>query len=203
MAKAKKAKSKQAGAKPSGAAKPNGKKTSAAHAAGTAVTAPAAVAAPMIDIGISGGDRKRIAEGLSHYLADAYSLYLKTHNFHWNVTGPMFNSLHLMFQTQYTEQWNALDEVAERIRALGFVAPGSYEEFARLSSHASEAKLTDHTQWREMVRQLVVGNETLCRTGRKVLGVADKASDDPTVDLMTRRLEIHEKYAWMLRSLLQ
>jgi starvation-inducible DNA-binding protein len=207
MAKASKSKSKKSAAKPSatkksGSGKAAGKKS--AEAVGKAVAAaPADVMAPMIDIGISGGDRKRIAEGLSHYLADAYSLYLKTHNFHWNVTGPMFNSLHLMFQTQYTEQWNALDEVAERIRALGFVAPGSYEEFARLSSHAEEPKLADHTQWREMVRQLVVGNETLCRTGRKVLGTADKAGDDPTVDLMTRRLEIHEKYAWMLRSLLQ
>ena len=176
-------------------------KSPAGKTAASRAKAPAT--APGIDIGISASDRKQIAAGLASFLSDSFTLYLRTHNFHWNVTGPMFNTLHTMFEGQYTEQWTALDEIAERIRALGFVAPGSYEEFARLSSHASEAKLTDHTQWREMVRQLVVGNETLCRTGRKVLGVADKASDDPTVDLMTRRLEIHEKYAWMLRSLLQ
>ncbi len=158
---------------------------------------------PAIDIGISGSDRKRIAEGLSAFLADAYTLYLKTHNFHWNVTGPMFNALHTMFEAQYTEQWNALDDTAERIRALGFNAPGSYAEFIRLSSIPEEPGLAEAPEWREMVRQLVVGNEAVCRTARKVLKTADKAGDDPSVDLLTQRLQTHEKYAWMLRSLLQ
>ncbi|MDB6163252.1 MAG: protection during starvation protein [Xanthomonadaceae bacterium] len=159
--------------------------------------------APAIDIGISGEDRKQVADGLSHFLADAYTLYLKTHNFHWNVTGPMFNALHVMFEAQYTEQWAALDETAERIRALGFNAPGSYAEFTRLSSITEEPGLGDTADWREMVRQLTVGNEAVCRTARKVLKVADGAGDDPTVDLLTQRLQVHEKYAWMLRSLLQ
>ena len=159
--------------------------------------------APDIDIGLSAGDRKQIAEGLSRYLADAYTLYLKTHNFHWNVTGPMFNTLHVMFETQYTEQWTALAATAERIRALGFNAPGSYAEFTRLSSIAEEPGLGDTADWREMVRQLTVGNEAVCRTARKVLQGADAAGDDPTVDLLTQRLQVHEKYAWMLRSLLQ
>ena len=156
-----------------------------------------------IDIGITAGDRKEIAEGLSRFLADAFTLYLKTHNFHWNVTGPMFNSLHNMFEAQYTEQWNALDDVAERIRALGFNAPGSYAEFIRLSSIKEEPGLPAAPDWREMVRQLVVGNEAVCRSARKVLDVADDADDDPTEDLMTQRLNVHEKNAWMLRSLLQ
>ncbi len=155
-----------------------------------------------IDIGISNADRKKIAEGLSRFLADSFTLYLKTHNFHWNVNGPMFNSLHVMFEGQYTEQWTALDEIAERIRALGFNAPGSYAEFIKLSSIGEEPGLTDTADWREMVRQLVVGNEAVCRTARKVLKTADSGSDDPTVDLMTQRLNIHEKNAWMLRSLL-
>ncbi len=155
-----------------------------------------------IDIGIASSDRKKIAEGLSRFLADSFTLYLKTHNFHWNVNGPMFNSLHLMFEGQYTEQWTALDETAERIRALGFNAPGSYAEFIKLTSIAEEPGLADTADWREMVRQLVVGNETVCRTARKVLKTADEAGDDPTVDLMTRRLNSHEKNAWMLRSLL-
>ena len=159
--------------------------------------------APAIDIGLSTAERGRIADGLSHYLADAYTLYLKTHNFHWNVTGPMFNTLHLMFETQYTEQWTALDMVAERIRALGYNAPGSYAEFVELSSIPEEPGRADAADWREMVRQLTVGNEAVCRTARKVLKTADGASDDPTVDLMTQRLQTHEKYAWMLRSLLQ
>jgi starvation-inducible DNA-binding protein len=159
--------------------------------------------APGIDIGISAGDRRKIADGLGHFLSDAFTLYLKTHNFHWNITGPMFNSLHLMFEGQYTEQWNALDEIAERMRALGYNAPGSYAEFIRLSSIPEEPGLTDAADWREMVRQLVVGNEAVCRTARKVLKTADGAGDDPTVDLMTQRLNIHEKNAWMLRSLLQ
>jgi len=159
--------------------------------------------APDIDIGIAGGDRKQIAEGLSRFLADAYTLYLKTHNFHWNVTGPMFNALHVMFEGQYTEQWTALDEIAERIRALGFNAPGSYAEFTLLSSIPEEPGLGDTADWREMVRQLTVGNEAVCRTARGVLRIADQAGDDPSVDLLTQRLQAHEKYAWMLRSLLQ
>ena len=158
--------------------------------------------AGQIDIGISNADRRKIAEGLSCFLADSFTLYLKTHNFHWNVNGPMFNSLHLMFEGQYTEQWTALDEIAERIRALGFNAPGSYAEFIKLSSIAEEPGLTDTADWREMVRQLVVGNEAVCRTARKVLKTADSGGDDPSVDLMTQRLNIHEKNAWMLRSLL-
>ena len=156
-----------------------------------------------IDIGISKKDRAKIAEGLSRLLADTYTLYLTTHNFHWNVTGPMFNSLHAMFMTQYTEQWTALDEIAERIRALGFNAPGSYREFVGLTSIPEEPGLTDSADWREMVRQLVVGNEAVCRTARKVLDIADDADDAPTEDLLTQRLQTHEKYAWMLRSLLQ
>src|SRR5687767_9311400 len=159
--------------------------------------------APDIDIGISGGDRKKIAEGLSRFLSDSFTLYLKTHNFHWNVTGPMFNSLHVMFEGQYNEQWVALDETAERMRALGYNAPGSYAEFIRLSSIPEEPGLSDTADWHEMVRQLVVGNEAVSRTARKVLKIADEAGDDPTVDLMTQRLQVHEKNAWMLRSLLQ
>ena len=160
-------------------------------------------AAPRIDIGIDEDDRKQIAEGLSRVLADAYTLYLKTHNFHWNVTGPMFNALHVMFETQYTEQWAALDDIAERIRALGFNAPGSYREFIRLTSIPEEPGLGHTADWREMVRQLTLGNEAVCRTARAVLKAADEAGDDPTVDLMTQRLQVHEKTAWMLRSLLE
>jgi starvation-inducible DNA-binding protein len=163
----------------------------------------AAPSAPNVDIGISAGARKEIADGLSHFLADAYTLYLKTHNFHWNVTGPMFNSLHTMFEGQYTEQWGALDEVAERIRALGYNAPGSYTEFVKLTSIPEEPGLSNSADWKEMVRQLVVGNEAVCRTARITLKTADTGNDDPTVDLMTQRLNTHEKYAWMLRSLLQ
>jgi starvation-inducible DNA-binding protein len=178
-------------------------KTAKSSSPASTKLAAAAPTAPSIDIGISTGDRKKVADGLSRFLADSYTLYLKTHNFHWNVTGPMFNSLHNMFMTQYTEQWTALDEIAERIRALGFNAPGSYAEFVRLSSIPEEPGLADGADWREMVRQLVVGNEAVCRTARKTLSTADKAGDDPTVDLMTQRLNIHEKNAWMLRSLLQ
>ncbi len=169
----------------------------------SAKLAAAAPTAPNIDIGIGAGDRKKIADGLSHFLADSYTLYLKTHNFHWNVTGPMFNTLHTMFEAQYTEQWTALDETAERIRALGFNSPGSYREFVALSSIAEEPGLTHSADWREMVRQLVVGNEAVCRTARKALEIADDADDAPTEDLLTQRLQTHEKYAWMLRSLLQ
>ena len=183
-------------------------KSSKPKAGRTASNVPAASPAPAsnapaIDIGISTADRKKIAEGLSRFLADSYTLYLKTHNFHWNVTGPMFNALHVMFENQYTEQWNALDEIAERIRALGFNAPGSYAEFTKLSSIPEEPGLSDAADWREMVRQLTVGNEAVCRTARKVLKTGDDAGDDPTVDLLTQRLQTHEKYAWMLRSLLQ
>ena len=185
---------------------PKGTKSSKPKKAATpaaAKLAAAAPSAPHIDIGLDLADRKKIADGLSRFLADAYTLYLKTHNFHWNVTGPMFNALHNMFETQYTEQWTALDEIAERIRALGFNAPGSYREFVSLTSIPEEPGLTDSADWREMVRQLTVGNEAVCRTARKVLKVADDAGDDPSVDLLTQRLQTHEKYAWMLRSLLQ
>ena len=161
-----------------------------------------AAGAPEIDIGLSTAERRKIAEGLSRFLADAYTLYLRTHGFHWNVTGPMFNTLHLMFETQYTEQWAALDLVAERIRALGFNAPASYGEFGKLSSIPDSAGPADTTDWREMVRQLTVGNEAVCRTARAVLKTAEGAGDDPSVDLMTQRLQVHEKNAWMLRSLL-
>src|SRR5690606_26595375 len=170
---------------------------------GKAATAAHADGAPGIDIGISASDRRKIADGLAHVLADAFTLYLKTHNFHWNITGSMFNSLHLMFEGQYTEQWNALDEIAERTRALGFNAPASYGEYTRLTSIKEEAGLTDTADWREMVRQLVAGNEAFCRTARKALKIANDAGDDPTADLLTQRLNIHEKNAWMLRSLLQ
>ena len=159
--------------------------------------------APGVDIGISDKDRKKISQDLGHFLSDSFTLYLKTHNFHWNVTGPMFNSLHTMFMDQYTEQWNALDETAERIRALGYNAPGSYAEFIRLSTITEEPGLTEAPDWRDMVRQLVEGNEAVCRTARKALAHADDAGDDPTVDLLTQRLQVHEKNAWMLRSLLQ
>ncbi len=156
-----------------------------------------------IDIGIKEEQRKQIADGLSHFLADSYTLYLKTHNFHWNVTGPMFNALHVMFEGQYTEQWTALDGIAERIRALGFNAPGSYGQFEQLSSIKEEPGVPTAPEWREMVRQLVLGNEAVCRTARGVLTTADEGGDDPTVDLLTQRLQMHEKYAWMLRSLLE
>ncbi|MGY0634175.1 Dps family protein [Luteimonas sp. A478] len=158
---------------------------------------------PAVDIGIDDKDRQKISQGLSRLLADSFSLYLKTHNFHWNVTGPMFNSLHAMFEEQYTEQWQALDEIAERIRALGFNAPGSYTEFTQLSTIAEAPGATKAQSWEEMVRQLVEGNEAVCRTARKVLDEADDADDAPTEDLVTQRLQTHEKYAWMLRSLLQ
>ncbi len=179
---------------------------SAAARAGTAnpVASPSPTSmAPNVDIGIPDKDRKTISQDLSQFLSDSFTLYLKTHNFHWNVTGAMFNSLHAMFMDQYTEQWNALDETAERIRALGYNAPGSYAEFMRLSSIPEEPGLTEAPDWREMVRQLVVGNEAVCRTARRALAHADDAGDDPTVDLLTQRLHVHEKNAWMLRSLLQ
>jgi len=153
-----------------------------------------------INIGIAEKDRKKIADGLSRMLADTYTLYLKTHNFHWNVTGPMFQTLHLMFMTQYTEIWNAVDLVAERIRALGYPAPGSYQEFAALTSiKDSSGKVSAE----DMIRQLVDGQEAVVRTAREVLPVAEKAGDQPSVDLLSARMEVHEKNAWMLRSLLE
>ncbi|AOJ03426.1 MULTISPECIES: non-specific DNA-binding protein DpsA [Burkholderia] len=155
--------------------------------------------ATQINIGISDKDRKKIAEGLSRLLADTYTLYLKTHNFHWNVTGPMFNTLHLMFEEQYNELWLAVDLVAERIRTLGVVAPGTYREFAKLSS-IPEADGVPAAE--DMIRQLVEGHEAVVRTARTIFPDADAASDEPTADLLTQRLQTHEKTAWMLRSLL-
>ena len=152
-----------------------------------------------IDIGISQSDRRRIADGLSELLADSYTLYLMTHNFHWNVKGPMFNTLHLMFMGQYTEQWTALDLIAERIRALDFPAPGTYKEFVKLASISEIEGVPKAT---DMIRHLVVAQEATARTARKLFPVVEKANDQPTADLLTQRLEVHEKTAWMLRSLL-
>lgn len=156
--------------------------------------------APPIDIGIPEAERHRIAEGLSALLADSYTLYLMTHNFHWNVTGPQFNSLHAMFMGQYTEQWNAIDVIAERIRALGFPSPGTYAEFARLTSIREPEGVPDAN---EMVRQLVVAQEATARTARNLFPVVDAARDQPTADVLTQRINVHEKTAWMLRSLLE
>lgn len=156
---------------------------------------------PKLDIGISKNDRAKIVDGLSRLLADTYTLYLTTHNFHWNVTGPMFNTLHLMFMTQYTELWNAVDPIAERIRSLGFNAPGSYEQFGALAS-VPDAPPTPPPAL-DMVRILVAGHETVARTARSIFPVADGASDEPTADLLTQRLAVHEKTAWMLRSMLE
>ncbi len=153
-----------------------------------------------INIGISDGDREKIVRGLSALLADSYTLYLMTHNFHWNVTGPQFNSLHLMFMGQYTEQWNALDIVAERIRALGHPAPGTYKEFVKL---ASIKEVEGVPKSDEMIRHLVDAQEATARTARKLFPVVEAAGDQPTADLLTQRLEVHEKTAWMLRSLLE
>ena len=153
-----------------------------------------------MDIGISEADRKKIAEGLSALLADSYTLYLMTHNFHWNVTGPQFNSLHNMFMGQYTEQWNALDVIAERIRALGFPAPGTYKEFVKL---ASIKEVDGVPKANDMVRHLVAAQEATARTARKLFPVVDEANDQPTADVLTQRIDIHEKTAWMLRSLLE
>ena len=153
-----------------------------------------------IDIGIAAKDRKEIADGLSHLLADSYTLYLKTHNFHWNVTGPMFNTLHLMFEAQYNELALAVDTIAERIRALGHPAPGSYRDFARLSSIKEASGVPDA---KTMIKQLVDGQEAVVRTARKVFPVAEEASDEPTCDLLTQRMQTHEKTAWMLRSMLK
>jgi starvation-inducible DNA-binding protein len=153
-----------------------------------------------IDIGIDEKQRERIAAGLARLLADSYTLYLKTHNFHWNVTGPMFNTLHLMFETQYNELALAVDLIAERIRALGVVAPGSYAEFSKLTKiKESQGALEAN----EMIRQLVEGQETVVRTARSVFPDAEEANDQPTADLLTQRMQVHEKNAWMLRSLLE
>ena len=156
--------------------------------------------APLLDIGISEEDRRSIADGLSRLLADTYTLYLKTHNFHWNVTGPMFQTLHLMFETQYTELAEAVDLVAERIRALGFPAPATYQDFARLSSVKETGGVPKADQ---MIRLLVEGHEAVARTARAVFPVAEKANDQPSADLLTQRMQVHEKTAWMLRSLLE
>ena len=153
-----------------------------------------------IDIGISATDRAKIAQGLSKLLADSYTLYLMTHNFHWNVTGPMFNTLHVMFMAQYTEQWNALDIIAERIRALGHPAPGTYREFVKLASIKEVEGVPKAT---EMIRLLVAAQEATARTARELFPVVDKANDQPTADVLTQRLDVHEKTAWMLRSLLE
>jgi starvation-inducible DNA-binding protein len=157
--------------------------------------------APSINIGISDKDRAAIAGGLSKLLADTYTLYLTTHNFHWNVTGPMFNTLHAMFMTQYTELWTAVDPIAERIRSLGSPAPGSYAQFGKLSS-LPDAPGTPPKAL-AMVRILVEGHEAVARTARGVFPLADKAGDEPTADLLTQRLTVHEQAAWMLRSLLE
>ena len=164
-----------------------------------ATSAPRGQAAA-IDIGINEADRKQIAEGLSRLLADSYTLYLKTHNFHWNVTGPMFNTLHLMFEGQYTELATAVDLIAERIRALGFPAPGSYREFGRLSS-IQEAEGVPSAN--DMIAQLVKGQEAVVKTARSVFPAVERANDEPTADLLTQRMQVHEKTAWMLRSLLE
>ena len=156
--------------------------------------------APKIDIGMTDESRGKIAAGLSRLLADSYTLYLMTHNFHWNVKGPMFNSLHLMFMTQYSEQWTALDLIAERIRALGFPAPGTYAEFVKL---ASIKEVEGVPKAMEMVGHLVNAQEATARTARELLPLADEANDQPTMDLLTQRLDIHEKTAWMLRSLME
>lgn len=153
-----------------------------------------------IDIGISEKDRSAVAADLSRMLADSYTLYLMTHNFHWNVTGPLFNTLHLMFMDQYTEEWQALDSIAERIRALGHPAPGTYSEYARLSSISEPTSVPDADA---MIRLLVQGNQAVAKTARAAFKRADDVNDQPTADLLTQRLDIHEKNAWMLRSLLE
>lgn len=153
-----------------------------------------------INIGIEEAERQAIAEGLSRLLADSYTLYLKTHNYHWNVTGPMFQTLHLLFETQYTELALAVDLIAERIRALGFPAPGSYRAFGQLTSISEDEDGTPKAE--EMIRRLVAGQEAVVRTARSIFPVVDNAHDEPTADLLTQRMQIHEKNAWMLRSLL-
>jgi len=160
------------------------------------ITQPAGIE---VNIGIAADQRQAIAEGLSRLLADTYTLYLKTHNFHWNVTGPMFNTLHLMFEQQYNELALAVDLIAERIRSLGFHAPGSYAAYAKLSS-VPESEDTPSAE--EMIRQLAEGQEIVVRTAREIFPAADAAHDEPTADLLTQRMQVHEKTAWMLRSML-
>jgi starvation-inducible DNA-binding protein len=155
---------------------------------------------PKVNIGIPEPEREQIAQGLSRLLADTYGLYLKTHAFHWNVTGPMFSTLHTLFETQYTELWAAVDEIAERIRSLDAYAPGTYSEFAKLSSIPETNGVPNA---KEMLQQLLEGHETVSRTARSVFPVAEKGADEATIDLLTSRLQIHEKTAWMLRSLLK
>ncbi|MFN2644458.1 MAG: Dps family protein [Burkholderiales bacterium] len=152
-----------------------------------------------IDIGIKEADRQKIAQGLARLLADTYTLYLKTHNFHWNVTGPMFQTLHLMFEAQYTELAMAVDLIAERIRALGFPAPGTYREFAQLSSIKESSGVPAAE---DMIRELVAGQEAVVKTARGVFPLVDEVHDEPSADLLTQRMQVHEKTAWMLRSLL-
>jgi starvation-inducible DNA-binding protein len=153
-----------------------------------------------VNIGIAEPQREEIAKGLSRFLADTYTLYLKTHGFHWNVTGPMFNTLHLMFETQYNELWAAVDVIAERIRALDELAPGSYAELSRLTSLKEAVGISGA---KEMIAQLLDGHETVSRNARNLFAVAEKANDEATQDLLTQRLQVHEKTAWMLRSLLR
>ena len=153
-----------------------------------------------MDIGIAESDRQRIVNGLNRVLADTYTLYLMTHNFHWNVEGPMFNTLHLMFETQYTELWASIDLIAERIRSLGAPAPDTYKQFAALTSVKEPDGVPEAL---DMVRQLVAGHEAVIRTAREVFPAADAAHDEATADLLTQRLQVHEKTAWMLRSLLK
>lgn len=157
--------------------------------------------AAKINTGISASDRKKIADGLGRLLADTYTLYLNTHNFHWNVTGPMFNSLHAMFMQQYTELWNAVDPIAERIRSLGYPAPGSYAQFAKLSSLADAPASPPKAM--KMVAILADGHEAVARTARVLFPAVERAHDEPTADLLTQRLAIHEQTAWMLRAILE
>jgi starvation-inducible DNA-binding protein len=159
-----------------------------------------ATQAVSVNIGIDDANRAKIAEGLSRMLADTYTLYLKTHNFHWNVTGPMFQTLHLMFETQYTELALAVDLIAERIRSLGYAAPGTYSEYAKLSSIPETPGVP---KAKEMIRLLVEGQEAVVRTARSIFPILEEVNDEPTADLLTQRMQVHEKTAWMLRSLLE
>lgn len=153
-----------------------------------------------IDIGISEKHREDISKGLSHFLADTYTLYLKTHNFHWNVTGPMFQTLHGMFEKQYADLATAVDDIAERIRALGMKAPASYQDFMKLTS--IKENLSDLGAM-QMVSELVAGHEQVVKTARGLFSMVNEAHDEPTADILIQRLRVHEKTAWMLRSLLE
>jgi len=157
------------------------------------------MAVPAINIGMSAKDRENISKGLSRILAESFLLYMKTHNYHWNVKGPMFQTLHVMFEEQYTELWNALDAIAERIRSLGFAAPGTLKEYLKL---ATIKEIDGVPVAEDMIRDVLAGSEAVSRLSRDVLALADKAGDDPTVDLLTERMQVHEKNAWMLRSLI-